>query len=468
MTNEDATKWLVFNGEVFNFPELRHDLVTKGHTFKSDSDSEVILHLYEEYGDRCVEHLRGMFAFALWDSVDRRLLLGRDRFGIKPLFVAEGDGRMAFASELEPLLRIPWVDRTWDLTGLSAYLELGYVPAPLTAYRGIRKFGQATTESWAAGLQKGVGPVRRKYWVPSIAVSQPAPSYETAKDAVKELLLEAVGLWMRSDVPLGAFLSGGLDSSSVVALMRACGKEEIKTFSIGFEEASHDELEYAGEVAKLLGTEHYSLVATASDALDVMGLQARFGEPFADSSMIPTYLVSKLAREQVTVALSGDGGDEVFAGYKTYTHLDRYRYVDWMPSSVRAGLGRIGAGLIPVHARGGGFVRRLDAKPEERFFSLGATRDDSLGMLSQDFRAAMAESPQHHDWRSGLLCAPTVSAAQIVDQTHYLPDDILVKVDRSSMAVSLEARVPLRQFPAPGVQTASGRDQADLPRVHGR
>jgi asparagine synthase (glutamine-hydrolysing) len=443
MTNEDGTKWLVFNGEIFNYPELRPDLVAKSHTFRSDSDSEVILHLFEEYGDRCVDLLRGMFAFALWDSVERRLLLARDRFGIKPLFVAEGAGRMAFASELEPLLTIPWVDRAWDSDGLAAYLETGYVPAPRTAYRGIRKFDQATTETWEqAGLQKGAGPVRRQYWAPSTAVAQPAPPFETAKATVMELLIEAVGLWMRSDVPLGAFLSGGLDSSSVVALMRACGKEEIKTFSIGFEEASHDEREFAGEVAKLLGTEHFSLVATASDARDVMGLQERFGEPFADSSMIPTYLVSKLAREQVTVALSGDGGDEVFAGYKTYAHLDRYRYVDWMPSPVRAGLGRVGAALIPANARGGGFVRRLDAKPEERFVSLGASQYDRFSMLSRRFRTALSESPQRHDWRSGLLCAPTVSAAQVVDQTHYLPDDILVKVDRSSMAVSLEARVP--------------------------
>ncbi len=444
LANEDRTVWTVFNGEIYNHVELRKELIRKGHTFRTKSDTEVIIHQFEEEGASCVRRFRGMFAFAVWDERRQELLLARDRFGKKPLFVARAGNRLAFASEMKALLKLPWVDRSWDAAALRAFLLLGYVPGTRTVYRGVRKLAAGTVETWRVGDQHLSDPHSTGvYWEPSTETRLPAPSFEDAKARLLGLLVESVRLRLRSDVPLGAFLSGGLDSTSVVAIMRLCGVTDIKTFSVGFE-GDHSELPYAEQAAAAYETDHRSHVVTASDATLLADLLRGFDEPFADDSAIPTYFVSALARQHVKVALSGDGGDELFAGYTHYPQVRRLAALYRLPYKLRRAASRAGAAVVPRSARGGRFVRDLGTSCDRLTLDLAVNPEfDLSSALCREFRDFLDEEAEDDDWRTLFVGEPSVAGMQLVDQRTYLVDDILVKVDRCSMATSLEARVPL-------------------------
>ena len=445
VSNESGTIWAAFNGEIYNYVELRASLQAKGHIFKTHSDTEVIVHQYEDDGERCVEKFVGMFAIAIWDARMHRLLLARDRYGVKPLFVAELPYGLAFASEMKSLFKLPQVDLSWNPAGLNSFLHLDYIPAPLTAYRGIRKFAQGTTETWevdGSGRPKCLS--MAQYWTPNLDTPGIDVPFDDAMKKVFSLLQDSVRIRLRSDVPLGAFLSGGIDSSSVVALMRLCGADRIKTFSIGYEESEFDETGYANQVARLFQTDHHCRIVTGEDALSVVPLLSDIDEPFADSSFIPTYLVSKLAREHVTVSLSGDGSDELFGGYDKYYRIGRYQYVDTVPLPVRRQIADAAAFLVKEGMIGGGFVRRLGVPSRLRWMSLRSHGgdDQAFRSLSTAFSTFLKEPFTANTWEARFHSNHSVSSAQLVDQQTYLPDDILVKLDRASMAVSLEARVP--------------------------
>jgi asparagine synthase (glutamine-hydrolysing) len=457
LSNEDGSVWVTFNGEIYNFQELRAKFRKCGHRFATGSDTEVIVHGYEEYGERCVEHFRGMFAFALWDGQKRRLLLARDRVGKKPLFYTLTDGQFVFASELQSLLQHPGVRRDVDLSALDDYLTYGYVPAPKTIFRGIFKLppahfltlGNADGSAGEPHLQV------ERYWQltyqPKLGLG-----VEEACDGLAEVLTEAVRLRMIADVPVGALLSGGVDSGVVVALMSRLSDRPVKTFSIGFREQAFNELPYARMVAERYGTEHHEMVVRPN-ALEVLPLLVRhYGEPYADSSAVPSYYVARLTRQQVTVALNGDGGDECFGGYERYLGsllAERYRKVPWL---VRRGLVEPVASLIPNSLgrrnrlgqvkRFLGNAGRVAGQRYLRWMST-LTPEQKDDLYTPEFRAGLAG----HDasaWLPGLLEAAKTEAAEhldrilSVDVSSYLPYDLLVKMDIATMANSLEARSP--------------------------
>jgi asparagine synthase (glutamine-hydrolysing) len=446
LADEKEAVWTVFNGEIYNFEELRGRLQSGGHRFRTRTDTEVLVHGYEERGDEVVDDLRGMFAFAIWDRSHRTLLLARDRFGKKPLYVAEARGRMAFASEMKALLTLPWVDTNWDASGLRAYLDLGYIPGDLTAYRGIRKVLPGTIEVWRGAGTESAGKERwRTYWEPRAVPVEPLPTYDQACAELAERLHESVNIRLRSDVPLGAFLSGGIDSTCIVAMMRQCGVKDLKTFSIGFEGESRSDVPYAEQAARSLGTDHHTLVHTAADAGLVGRVLDLFDEPYADSSAMPMFLVSQLAREHVTVALSGDGGDELFAGYSQYPRFDRFRTIDRLPLSLQRAARAVGSRVIPEGAKGGRLVRMLAVPPGERVSTpmAGLRLRVMSQLLGDECTAFLDECCGERYWQPSFSPDATVTELQLHDQRNYLVDDILAKVDRCSMAVSLEARAPL-------------------------
>jgi asparagine synthase (glutamine-hydrolysing) len=316
LSNDDGSIWITFNGEIYNFIELRAELESKGYEFRTRTDTEVIIHAYEEWGTDCVTHLRGMFVFGLWDQPNRRFFLARDRVGKKPIFYTHCRGSLLFASELQGLLANKDLPREMDRSAIDAYLAWGYIPAPQTGFRGIRKLAPAhwltfeqTTNGWVERIQR--------YW----SLDYQPKSSIGENEAIEQLrakLTEAVRLRMISDVPLGAFLSGGIDSSIVVGLMAQLSDQPVKTFSIGFEQAEWDETAHAARIAELWSTDHHRFIVKPK-ALEILPLLVRhYGEPYADSSAVPTFYVSQLTRAEVTVALNGDGGDESFAGYERY------------------------------------------------------------------------------------------------------------------------------------------------------
>jgi asparagine synthase (glutamine-hydrolysing) len=447
LANEDASIWVIFNGEIYNFTELRRRLVARGHQFATQTDTEALVHEYEDRGVDLVGDLRGMFAFAIWDERRHELMLARDRFGKKPLYIAEGKGRIAFASEMKALLVLPWVDRTWNASALRAYLSLGHIPSTMTAYNGIRKMLPGTVELWCGDPVQPRGLSRSwRYWQPSAVPCDPMPTYDEACYELAERLRESVQIRLRSDVPLGAFLSGGVDSTCVVALMRACGVEDLKTFSIGFESEGGSDVPFAEEAARALGTEHRSAVHTAADALVLLPeLLDMFDEPFADTSALPTFLVSRLARQHVTVALSGDGGDELFAGYAQYAAFDHYRTIDKIPRGAQRLARAVGTRLLPPGARGARFVRMLDVPANQRGLRF-AHKVEELSiarLVGTEMGAFLSECSSDAEWQEPYRHVSTVTDLQLLDQGNYMANDILAKVDRCSMAVSLEARTPL-------------------------
>ena len=443
-TNEDGAVQVVFNGEIYNFAEVRRELTAAGHRFRTGSDTEVIVHGYEEWGERCVDRFRGMFAFAVWDARRRRLLLARDRLGVKPLYYAVLDDGIVFGSEIKSLLAHPDVPRAWRPDMLDAYLTLLYVPAPHTIYAGIHKLPPAHV------LVAEAGTVRlSRYWDLPFTGEPPVRREEEYLEELDALLREAVSLRLVSDVPLGAFLSGGIDSSAVVAYMVESSPAPPVTISVGFDQQAFDEVEHAERVARHLKCEFHALMADPQVETLLPRLAWHFDEPFADSSAVPTYYVSKAARELVTVALSGDGGDELWAGYPWH------RVESWEQRARRA-LGPAArlAGLVghalPLSLKGTRSLRHLASAPDQAYaLKHGYNQfgpDAKRGLYSPDFRRSVNGFDAFAAFRDHYRACGSnepLDRAMYVDTQTYMIDDVLTKVDRMSMAVSLEAREPL-------------------------
>jgi asparagine synthase (glutamine-hydrolysing) len=445
LTNEDHTIWVVFNGEIYNFSEIRTELQSLGHRFRTGTDTEVIVHGYEQWGDRVVDRFRGMFAFALWDERTRRLLLVRDRIGVKPLYYCATPSGLTFGSEIKSLLEDPDVPRDWSAEGLDAYLTLQYVPCPQTIYRAVWKLPPGHLLI-AEGGRVSV----KRYWDLIFTGDGQAAREEEYLEQLDALVDESVRLRLVSDVPLGAFLSGGIDSSAVVAAMAGTGAGRVVTTTVGFDEQGFNELDHARTVAQHLGVEQHETIVRPDIADLLPKLVWHFDEPFADSSAVPTYYVSRAAREHVTVALSGDGGDELWAGYA------RHRVEGW-EQTARRWLGPIGgtiagrlAGGLPLGVKGARSLRHLALPPADAY-----ARKHAYGLFESDARSALyshdfATEVRNADPFAGFRLAyhscsskDPLDRALYVDVKTYLADDIMTKVDRMSMAVSLEAREPL-------------------------
>ncbi|MDD2735986.1 MAG: asparagine synthase (glutamine-hydrolyzing) [Desulfuromonadaceae bacterium] len=442
MANADGTVRIVFNGEIYNYRELRADLEKRGYHFVTNSDTESIIHLYEEYGQECVSHLRGMFAFAIWDAKNRRLFMARDRLGKKPLHYLHDSEKIVFGSEIKSILRYPSLKPEVNRAGIVNYVAYGYSPDPDTLFSGINKLPPGHRLTWENGRI-----VVDSYWdveyQPDYTMSEQHIFEETER-----LLEESIKIRLVSDVPLGAFLSGGIDSSLVVALMARNMGEPVKTFSIGFDEKKYNELPYARMVAQKYGTDHHEEIVRPDAEEVIPHLIKMFDEPFADSSAIPTYYVSRLARRHVTVALSGDGGDEMFGGYDRYLDGGLSGITDNIPLFLRKAFLGAPATLLPESFPGINTLRYLASDVDERYIAkmtkglswthgklfspelarLAGTSDPSIPLLK------LLPKVQMHD---------PITRRQYLDCKTYLPGDIMTKVDRASMAVSLEARAPM-------------------------
>jgi asparagine synthase (glutamine-hydrolysing) len=442
MTNEDHTIWIVFNGEIYNFPELRDRLEAKGHKFRSHCDTEAIVHLYEDLGENCVDELRGMFAFAIWDSRVEKLFIARDRIGIKPLHYAVlGGTSLVFGSEIKAILQDEAVPRRVNLEALSEYVSLLFVPDPRTMFAGIQKLPPAHT------LTCDRNGVRvRRYWDVRYDVNE-SLTEEQAAGQLFDLLKSTVKDHLLSDVPLGAFLSGGVDSSTIVGLMREVITGKLVTSSVGFEEEGYNELPYARQMAERFHSEHHEHVVHADIEHLLPLIVWSFDEPFADSSAIPTYYVSKTAREHVTVALSGDGGDELFAGYARF-RLGQFEHRLRRTLGPLRLLGAI-ARVFPddVRFRAKNSLESITRTPED-----ACARKHFLYLFTEEAKRQFMAQPDTHDYAAKFReayrqaqAAPDdwLNRALYVDLKTYLVDDILTKVDRMSMAVSLETRPPL-------------------------
>ena len=448
MCNEDGTVWITFNGEIYNFQELRDDLLKRGHRFQSKTDTETIVHLYEERGVDCLQRLRGMFALAIWNARERTLLLARDRLGAKPLYyLVDGDG-IAFASEPKAFLADPGFQAQANLEAISHYLTYQYVPSPYSAFQGVRKLPPAHYL-----LVKDGKITIERYWKLRYRDKRQLTEDEACEELLARLK-EAVKLRLISDVPLGAFLSGGIDSGAIVALMAEQAGLPVKTFSIGFEEKTYDELPYARLVAKRYGTDHHEFIVRPRTTEILPKLVWHYNEPFADSSAIPTYYLAQLTRQHVTVALNGDAGDENFAGYDRYVaNMVAGRY-EQIPYPLRRSLAAVvraipdSLGSRTILARGKRFFEALDEPRERRYarwvshfypalkaelcteeFQRAAGGKDSVALLLDAYQASDAKD--------------LVDATLDVDVNTYLPDDLLVKVDIATMAHGLEGRSPL-------------------------
>lgn len=448
--NQDKTKWIVYNGEIYNFQELREDLERRGHKFYTNCDTEIIVHLYDEYGADCVSFLRGMFAFAIWDETDKSLFLARDRVGKKPLLYShQKSGDLIFGSEFRALLKHPDVSRTVDNSAIDDYLSYLCIPAPQTAFKEIRKLAPAHWLRWRDGAIE-----TKRYWQPDFSRKIKIGEQDAIEETTR-ILRESTKLRMISEVPLGAFLSGGVDSSAVVALMAQESSKPVKTFSIGFEEQDYSELKYARLVAEAVGAEYNEFIVKP-DALEVLPtLVEHYGEPYADSSAIPTYYVSKETRRFVTVALNGDGGDESFAGYERYAAMRIAEKYNRLPKILRKSLIEKTVDLIPSSEAKKSrlrdakrFLKSAGLPKVERYFNLVSAFDASAkkDLYTPDFGQTVAENDSSElleNWFAKANGAGILDATLLADQMTYLPNDLLVKVDIASMANSLEARSPL-------------------------
>ena len=447
--NEDHSIAVILNGEIYNYRELRADLENRGHTFRSASDTEILPHLYEEYGREMVQHLNGMFAFALWDDKRRRLFIARDRFGEKPLYWGVFDRTLLFASEPKVLLAHPAVRPGLNLNALRQYLSFDYVPAPLSIYEGISKLPAAHTLT----LENGRIKVDR-YWRLSYKTRAPVPSVKEAADELRQLLADSVRMRLVSDVPLGVLLSGGIDSSMVAALAVQAASETVKTFSISFAESSFDESPYARAVAKFLGTDHHEERFSASLAANLVGeIGSWMDEPISDPSVVPTYLLSRFTRKHVTVALGGDGGDEIFAGYPMYFGHRMARAFLTLPRVMRRSLIEPMVNLLPVKTKNLSFdyrARRFitashyDEVARHHVWFGSFTPDDQDVLLSDEVKRVSDGDIYRDARRIFAECDSNdlTECMQSLDTQLYLAEDILTKVDRASMAVSLEVRAP--------------------------
>ena len=453
ISNEDGSVWIVFNGEIYNYKHLRADLESKGHRFRTATDTETIVHLYEEYGPRCVDALRGMFAFAIWDDSRKSLLLARDRLGKKPLYYAQYDGALLFGSELKCLLQYPGFPRRIHLEAIDHYLSLQYIPDPLSAFRDVQKLPPAHFLTWQCGRVHV-----ERYWQLKYEPKLTASAEELEEELLARLE-ESVRLRLVSDVPLGVHLSGGIDSSVVTALTARQSSRAVKTFSIGFEEERFSELPYARAVARQYATDHHEFLLTFGDLPQLIERLVRyFDEPFADPSAIPMYLLAQKTREHVTVALNGDGGDELFAGYVRH-RLDRYADLyarlpgvltqELVPSLLRwlpQRLDRPGDKNWIAGAKMLGHAARTT--PKANFLRWTSFFDDRMKqtLWRQDTAAAFHDPKRTVEWLSRISDeAPATGSLDRVlsaDTTAYLAGDLLVKADRMTMAHSLEARSP--------------------------
>jgi asparagine synthase (glutamine-hydrolysing) len=448
MCNEDGSVWVVFNGEIYNFAELREELVAKGHTFRSRSDTETIVHMYEEEGERCIERLHGMFAIAIWDERRRKLVLARDRVGKKPLKYAEIDGGIVFASELKAILATGLVSAEVEPADIDAYFTFLYVPSPGTGLRGIKKLPPGHRLVWEDGRTR-----IERYWTLDYRAKRELPLAEWLA-ALRATVREAVVRRMISDVPLGAFLSGGVDSSIVVACMAEASSRPIETFSIGFEHEDYNELPYARQVAERYGTSHHEFMVRAEDVSLLPQLARLYEEPYADSSALPSYFLARETRQFVTVALSGDGGDEGFVGYDRYERIHRMRSrlaVAQLPGVrpllgaaaalsrfLPPGLARDVEGLYGVTDPDLGasytWMIRVFSDPEKRWLYAEPMRRFLAESQSRRISAWM-DKPE-----AGREVLDRVCFAEVMT---YLPEDVLVKMDLACMAHGLEARAPL-------------------------
>ncbi|MDX1645082.1 MAG: amidotransferase 1, exosortase A system-associated, partial [Thermoanaerobaculia bacterium] len=451
--NEDGSVVVVYNGEIYNFAALREELLELGHDFVTHSDTEVIVHAWEQWGEECVQRFRGMFAFAVWDRNRETLFLARDRLGIKPLYYALlDDGWLVFASELKALRAHPGLARGIDPRAVEEYLAFGYVPEPRSIYAGCYKLPPGHTLRWPRGAPQSPAP--REYWDVPFGREEVAGDEERLLESLVERIRESVAIRLIAEVPLGAFLSGGVDSSSVVAMMSQVSGPAVNTCSIGFGEAEFDETDYAQAVADRYHTRHRVETVDPSDYSLLDRLTSLYDEPFADSSAMPTYRVCELARREVTVALSGDGGDELLAGYRRYGwQLDeeamRARLPGWVRRTARLA-GRyyphLPAAPRPLRARAR--LRTLGSDPVGGYLNLVSVLDDDLRqrLYRPEFRRELqgyTAAQVMHRHLQGLETDDPLTRWQYLDIKTYLPGDILTKVDRASMAHSLEVRVPL-------------------------
>jgi len=472
ISNEDGSIWVVFNGEIYNYQELRRDLIAKGHRFRTNSDTETLIHLYEEEGPSGVERLRGMFAYAIWDEPRQSLFIARDRFGKKPLFYAQHPRGLVFASELK-CLRVHDLDWSLDQEALSMYFLQMYIPEPYTPFGAVKKLPAGSWLRYHAASGKLE---QHTYWRPPAPSEDRGPTVAASQgdwaQKVREAFDEAVRIRMIADVPLGAFLSGGIDSGLVVASMARQSEAPVKTFSIGFEEASFNELPAARLVAQRYRTDHHELILRPDSGRMVERLVRQFDEPFGDSSAIPTLMVSEFARKHVKVALSGDGGDELFGGYQSFQDIERFRRWDSVPQAARsllAGLAR----LLPYSAYGKNFLWTI-SRPSalERYL----THNTAPYFFRERLLQPAWRPPSTAAGLRALLPHCFLPAGDVLSQALYfettakLTGDMLVKVDRASMAASLEVRCPLLDHPLaelaaaipPGLKVRPGRGKAIL------
>jgi asparagine synthase (glutamine-hydrolysing) len=448
ITNEDQTIWLVFNGEIYNYVELRSLLQSKGHRFRTNTDTEVIVHLYEEVGVDCFAQLRGMFALALWDQKRKQVILARDRIGKKPLFYSYDRSRLVFGSELKAVSAGHNSDFAVDPTALADYFAFQYIPSPKSIYRQVCKVPAAHYIVFSQS-----GSRQRAYWNLSFAEVEER-SEEQWCESLRQSLLEAVKIRLMSEVPLGSFLSGGLDSSAVVACMAQIMDDSPNAFAVGFEEKQYSEVRHARALADHVGANYHETLVRPNATEIIERLAWHYDEPFADSSAIATYYVSKAARERVTVALSGDGGDESFAGYRRYAREVADNHLrSTVPAPLRAGvlepLGRWYPAVegSPQLLRGKAFLQRIGGDPLEGYLRrVSSPRHIREALFSGDLKRELRGYDPLEQFREHYHRADTndaLSRIQYLDVKTYLPDDICVKVDRASMAVSLEVRAPL-------------------------
>ncbi|MGA1864193.1 MAG: asparagine synthase (glutamine-hydrolyzing) [bacterium] len=449
MSNEDGSLYLVVNGEIYNHKTLRKELEAKGHNFRSKSDSEVVLHLYEEMREDLLSHLFGMFSLALWDGRNKRLFLARDRVGKKPLFYSITNTGIFFGSEIKALLKCPDVRREINLEALHHYLTFEYVPHPLTIYKGIKKLPPAHYLIWENGnLQI------KRYWDLHYNNKHSNASFQSLKSEFLDRFEDAVRIRMMSDVPLGAFLSGGIDSSATVAMMSRLSNTPVKTFSIGFDDHAYNELSFARRVAQIFKTEHHEFIVKPNATEILPKLIWHYDEPYADSSAIPTYYLAKMTRSEVTVALNGDGGDESFAGYERYLADYLAGIYTRLPGWTGPYFIKKLINSLPCDYRYKGYIRRLkrfvnalDDKPERRYCRWICFFDNNAKgkIYTHDFASKLKDSDSYsyiEEWYEKAKADTFLDRTLYVDVHTYLPDDLMVKVDIATMAHSLEARSP--------------------------
>jgi asparagine synthase (glutamine-hydrolysing) len=451
ISNESGNIWVVYNGEIYNFQAVRAELEQRGHVFKTQTDTEIIVHAYEEYGDDCVKHFNGMFAIALWDARKRRLFLARDRVGVKPLYYWAGQDKLVFGSELKAVVLHPDVPRQTNLAAVDLFLALEYVPAPHTIYEGIFKLLPGHT----LVVENGRLQITQYWEVPYEPISQ---SEAECAEILSGLMNDAVRIRLISDVPLGAFLSGGIDSSTIVGYMSQSMNSPVQTFSIGFEDDTYNELPYAEAVAKHFKTTHHVEVLKPDYASLAEQLVCQHDEPFADTSIFPTFLVSKVASQKVKVVLSGDGGDELFAGYDTYRAEKLNRYYGQLPGALRQSVFPKLAEWLPPQPAKKGMINKIKRMVEGGALNPSLQHTRWMIFMNQIEKGSLYRSDLRATLNDNLTAQylngyfekahrfDRLAQQQYVDIKTYLADDILTKVDRMSMAVSIEARVPFLDY----------------------